>query len=51
MATRTQPEACVAVESILEGFIGAPVHNVCVRGEQLGCCFDVELPSAETGTA
>ena len=42
-ATHEHPEACNAVESLLNEFVGAPVSKCCDREERLRCCFEVFL--------
>jgi predicted ArsR family transcriptional regulator len=40
--TATRPEACRAVETLLEEVVGAPVRERCDRGERPRCRFVVE---------
>lgn len=40
-ATQRHPEACDAVESLLEEFAGVPVAKCCDSEDRLRCCFEV----------
>jgi predicted ArsR family transcriptional regulator len=40
-ATRSHPEACNAMESLLGEFTGLEVAKCCDRDERLRCCFEI----------
>ena len=47
--TAHHPEACMIAEALLTELIGSPVKERCIRGARPRCCFEVVMPSGETG--